>query len=94
MSVRAYRRVKEPVLADTPSFNLWHDNELFEHLQSLPSSWVSSTEDSITQIELSREELQDFVKAKDSDIPDEVYQALQADLDATKDQEYIFYECY
>ncbi len=34
MSVRAYKRIIEPVLADEPTFNLWHNEELLACLLS------------------------------------------------------------
>lgn len=94
MSVRAYRQIAEPELADEASFNLWHDQEVLEKLEDLPGTTVMGGEWSISYIELLAPELEKLLESNPFDA--DITEAFQKDIQATKakGEEYILYHCY
>lgn len=104
MSVRAYRRITQPTTADSPTFNLWHNQTLVDRLLELEGSWDGITDGGGGTIEFNVEELEKFVKSEEfakafepEDTPEEIEasrQAFLADIEAAKPEEYISYECY
>lgn len=92
MSVRAYRRLTAPVLADAPTFNLWREQEVLDFLLGLESTWERLDDGGSFEVYLS--ELKPALKS--AKIPREAKRALQADIKAVEaaGEDYIFYECY
>jgi hypothetical protein len=79
MSLRAYRQITPPVLADEPSFGLWHEEKIFESLLKLDGTWSS---DGNEEIEVYVEELEELLKSTQFN-PD-IVQALQKDIHIAK----------
>lgn len=94
MSVRAYRQITEPELAEEETFNLWHDNGVLDKLETLEGTNVISTEYDIVEVEVVASELEELLQSKPFE-PD-IVAAFQKDIEATKaaGQEYILYHCY
>lgn len=95
MSVRAYRQTNKADIAEDATFNLWHDREVFEHLEGLPStSIMCNSNDEISHIEVLVEEVEELLKGHPFD--PEIAKALRKDIAAAKKnyQGYIFYHCF
>ena len=91
MSVRAYRQLEPPKLADSPSFNLWHETEVLDSLLELESTWST---DECEQIEIKVDELDELLKTAKFDT--DTLEALEEDVLVARKQksEYITYYCF
>ena len=94
MSVRAYRQLSEPELAEEATFNLWHDLDVLETLESIPGTKVMGGEFNIDFIELNVAALEELLQS--NPFESGVTEALQKDIQAakSKDEGYILYHCY
>jgi hypothetical protein len=94
MSVRAYRQITEPEVADVATFNLWHNQALLEQLEDLPGTKVMGGEFDIDFIELNVAALEELLQS--NPFEEDITEALQKDIQITKakGQEYILYHCY
>lgn len=91
MSVRAYR-VIEIKTEKNESFNLWHDDDLMEWLRANAPIDDQLNGDGAGLIEIS---VEDMGKAlSELAIKDYRREAIQNDIDASKDTGFIQYYCY
>lgn len=94
MSVRAYRRVTQPTLAEEASFSLSHNWELVDALLALDSSYDGLNDGGGGEIEVNAGELREFLKT-DKDLDEGTRRMLEADLATTvNDDDVISYECF
>ena len=94
MSVRAYRQITEPEVADEATFNLWSDHEVYEKLEDLPGTKIMGGEWDIHYIELNVAALEELLQS--NPFEEDITEAFQKDIQTTKakGQEYILYHCY
>lgn len=95
MSIRAYRQVARPQLADDATFNLWYDTEVLESLQVMPSAKIMGGETDVDFIELNVDELDALLQAP-SPFSEDITAAFRKDIEAAKEkgEEYILYHCH
>lgn len=91
MSIRAYRVITQE-LEKEPSFNLWHNQKLTDDIIYLRDT-IAHLDDGAGTLEVDREALQEYINSADFSGDTDERQALQKDIDNTRDG-YITYECY
>jgi hypothetical protein len=94
MSVRAYRIITKEV-AEEPSFNLWHDDELLDFLMGKDGYDERLSEDGGGTINISVELLEKAVKKLKWEDEDDK-KAIEHDIAEAKKvgDDWIEYECY
>jgi len=93
MSVRAYR-VKQIEFEDSNSFNLWHDRKLMDFLDR-EYGFSENLNEGSGMVELPIEALKEAIKeATKLDLDENTVKALQRDIEACQDEEYITYYCF
>ncbi len=91
MSVRAYR-VKEIVTEKSESFNLWHDDDLMEWLRVNAPIDDQLNSDGAGLIEVSTKDMERALS--ELALKDYRREAIQSDIDASKDTGWIQYYCF
>jgi hypothetical protein len=100
MSVRAYRVIKQKI-ARNESFNVWHDEEFMNWLETQDDVSIRQTEGGSGEgtIEVSVEILEKSILPKNVlklKLIDDTVEAIKADIAFAKKHkdEYVLYECY
>ncbi len=93
MSVRAYR-VNSKVLEDSPTFNLWHDDEILDFLASQEDVNSKWTEQDGGEFELPVKALKALLKTKLLD--KEQKEAVENDIKYAQKQkdDYVLYDSF
>lgn len=93
MSVRAYR-IDKIEIERGETFNLWHDGELMDFLDS-EGCLASLNDDSCGILEVSVEQLKRALEEVDN-LDEETKKAIKEDIDWIKRKkgEYILYDCF
>ena len=98
MSVRAYREIKPPVLANDCSFNLWHETDVLEALLDLSETSHGGSDYQIDYLEVNADELEELLLTKEfrSKCNDDSFNAFKNDIAAVREvgDNYIVYHCY
>lgn len=89
MSTNVYRVIQQPKYADSATLYARDNWPLIDHLGSLDGSYYE-----VGTLEVERDKLQEFVNARDFDISDSEYAALQRDIDATAGDTHIEYAIF
>jgi hypothetical protein len=90
MSVRAYKII-EKRLADNPSFNLWHDEEIYNFIIEHPDTQDNLDEDGGV-IETSVKVIKELLKKVK--MPKEYKDGFKQDIKGLLDDNWIEYECF
>ena len=91
MSVRAYR-IKHIEAEAFETFNLWHNDELVDLLDVYEKNGLNT--DGVGIIEFGLDELTEALEIAEQEKTKEILRKMITDVKASKDGEYIKYECY
>lgn len=92
MSVRAYKIIKKEV-EEQPSFNLYHDEDLLEMLESR-GEYTDRTDDGAGTMEFSTLSIKYVLKHFKWDKDDYRKIQLSKDIEGLTDDDWVEYECY
>ena len=91
MSVRAYKIEIPAQLKDTPSFNLWRDEDIFNFIDRHDDT-NTRLEDGAGSIETSVKAIKDLLKAVK--MPKEYRDGFKDDIKGLRDDDAVGYECF
>lgn len=95
MSVRAYRIIKKEI-ADQPSFNLWHDDELIDFFKDNGEYNESLNDNGGGEIEVSISALKKALKEFKWEKDDYRTDAIKEDIAFAKkmNDDWVLYDCF